>query len=126
MTGAKTSRQPSALATLSGSMHNFMLEAWVGAGLLGAIFFCLGLAINLKRLVHIVSASQKTSSPQETEVNEVASMALAVFVYLLTHGLVESGIAGVNNFFSVPLLYCIVVGPGPLVRLGWQTSSVMN
>jgi O-antigen ligase len=94
---------------LSSSMHNAFLEAWVGAGLFGLAAFSAGLFATGLRLTGAAFGGRRSDSHYSKLVPDVALSASAVLAYLLVHGLTESILAGVNNFMSVPLLYCVVV-----------------
>jgi len=102
--GTRGARPP----LLSHSMHNFILEVWVGSGTIGVILFCSGFFIVLKRLVFRSIKFSKILQHDNKEIKFSLIATASVFIYLCLHGMVESNIAGTNNIFSVAFLYCVI------------------
>lgn len=112
----------------SGSMHNFFLEAWRGAGLIGALLFLLALMLVGVRLFRSTSKVRITSESANSRNEEVVSIrrtAFSIFVYVAMHSCVESSIAGVNNFLFLAFLYCLVVAQSSAKLEGYANAQTM-
>lgn len=91
-----------------GSLHNFLLEAWLATGAFGVAMFILGLFFVVKAL--ILGSSKKYRCEYSKEV--ITAFVLIVFV--LIHSITESSIAGVNNAYYVVMWYCVIIAQGQL------------
>jgi O-antigen ligase len=70
---------------ISSSTHNAFLEAWVGAGIFGALLFTLGIVSTGARLISTIRWSRTRLSAERDNSYRVATTALAVLVYLAVH-----------------------------------------
>lgn len=97
-------------ARFSGSMHNYFLEAWRGTGIVGALLFTFGLVITGKTLFAIsIKIGDKYFSKAKNNYCYTIIVSASIMAYVIIHSIVESSIAGVNNFAFLAFLYCVIV-----------------